>query len=131
MQQNLFMASARKEKVISTTEHFEEIQEEHRKILETIEYALHKLNTECTNIFEQHKLRVRQLTEKLSQLERSGSEKLNILDCRDDLFRAKREMLCWNKANKKTQVTNKCEISVESRTGLMTRSATLRCAKAV
>lgn len=101
----------KKERSFGTTEHFEEIQEEHRKILETIENALHKLNTECTHIFEQHKNKVQQLTEKLTQLEKNRADKLNILDCRDDLLRAKREMLLWNKANKKTQVTKSGVVS--------------------
>lgn len=105
------MASMKKERSFGTTEHFEEIQEEHRKILETIENALHKLNTECTHIFEQHKNKVQQLTEKLTQLEKNRADKLNILDCRDDLLRAKREMLLWNKANKKTQVTKSGVVS--------------------
>lgn len=106
------MTSMKKERLFGTTEHLEEIQEEHRKILETIENALHKLNTECTHIFEQHKNRVQQLTEKLFQMEKSQADKLNILDGRDDLLRAKREMLLWNKANKKTQVTNSCLASL-------------------
>lgn len=88
-----------------TTEHTEEIQEEHRKILETIENALHKLNSECTHIFEQHEIKVQQLTNKLMQLEYSGADKLDILNCRCDMLQAKREMLCWNKANKKTKVS--------------------------
>lgn len=105
LQQNLLMISMKtKEKLFGTTEQFEEIHEEHRKILVTIENALHKINSECTHISEQHKYKVQQLTEKLIQLENSNTDKMAMLNCRDDLLRAKLEMLYWNKTNKKTQV---------------------------
>lgn len=104
----------KKEKLFCTSEQFEEIQEEHRKILETIENALLKLKSECTHIFEQHKYKVQQLTEKLIQLENIGADKLTIFECRADLLRAKREMLCWKKVNKKTQVTSKCVLTLDS-----------------
>lgn len=104
------MVTMKKDKSFGTTEPFEEVQEEHRKILETIENALHKLKSECTHIFEQHKYKVQQLTEKRIQLENNGADELAILDCRNDLLKAKREMLCWNKANKKTQVICQCAV---------------------
>lgn len=44
------------------------------------------------------------LTDKLLRLEQNKSDKITILDCRDELLNAKREMLQWNKTNKKTQV---------------------------
>lgn len=45
------------------------------------------------------------LTDKLLRLEQNRSDKMTILDCRDELLNAKREMLQWNKTNKKTQVS--------------------------
>lgn len=85
-------------------EHIEDIQEEHRKILETIENALQKLNSERTHICEQHKEKVQQLTDKLMKLEKEEPSPASILDCRIELLQAKREMVAWNKSNKKTQV---------------------------
>lgn len=85
-------------------ENIEDIQEEHRKILETIENALHKLNSERTHIYEQHNLKLQQLTDKLYKLEESNADKLVILNCREELLNAKREMLLWNKTSKKTQI---------------------------
>lgn len=85
-------------------EHIEDIQEEHRKILETIESALQKLNSERTHICEQHKEKVQQLNEKLGKLEKENGSRASILDCRIELLKAKREMHTWNKSNKKTQV---------------------------
>lgn len=90
-----------------SSDQFEDIQEEHRKILETIESALQKLNSERTHIFEQHKSRVDQLTSKLVKLEKENDDKMAILNCRSDLLSARREMFAWNKANKKTQVSGR------------------------
>lgn len=47
---------------------------------------------------------MQQLTDKLFKLEEIKSDKLIILSCREDLLNAKREMLLWNKTNKKTQI---------------------------
>lgn len=88
----------------SQTEQIEDIQEEHRKILATIENALQKLNSERTHICEQHKEKVQQLNEKLAKLEKEDASGVSILDCRMELLQAKREMYSWNKSNKKTQV---------------------------
>lgn len=96
--------SMRKEKFLGTNEQYEEMQEEHRKILETIENALYKLNSKCAHISEQHEYKVHQLTEKLTQLENDEADKLAIVDSGEDLLKAKHEMLSWNKANKKYQV---------------------------
>lgn len=83
---------------------FEDIQEDHRKILETIENALQKLNSEQTHIFEQHNLKVQKLSEKLLKLEENKADRSTILRCQENLLNAKREMLQWNKTNKKTQI---------------------------
>lgn len=111
---------------------FEDIQEEHRKILEKIESALHKLNSvifrsiqsyphskkyiiysckkfkinsqERTHIFEQYNSNVQKLTEKLFYLEESKSDQLTVMSCREDLLNAKKEMFLWNKTTKKTQI---------------------------
>lgn len=85
-------------------EHIEDVQEEHRKILATIENALQKLNSERTHICEQHKEKVQQLTDKLMKLEKEDASPASILDCRIELLQAKREMVSWNRSNKRTQV---------------------------
>lgn len=113
---------------------FEGIQEEHRKILETIESALQKLNSVCspddstrmyhsnalymlnialqsdillqerTHIFEQYNSKVQKLSEQLFDLENNKADRLTIMGCQEELLIAKREMLQWNKTNKKTQI---------------------------
>lgn len=85
-------------------DNFEDIQEDHRKILETIENALQKLNSERTHIFEQYNLKVQKLSEKLLTLEENKADRSIILRCEEELLNAKREMLQWNKTNKKTQI---------------------------
>lgn len=37
-------------------------------------------------------------------MEETNANQLIILDCREELLNAKREMLQWNKTNKKTQI---------------------------
>lgn len=54
---------------------------------------------------EQHKAKVQQLSDELARLELQNSDKLAIMNCRDDFFVAKREMILWDKSNKKTQVS--------------------------
>lgn len=49
-------------------------------------------------------MKLQQLTDKLFKLEESNADKLVILNCREDLLNAKREMLLWNKTSKKTQI---------------------------
>ncbi|XP_031637140.1 kinesin-like protein Klp98A isoform X2 [Contarinia nasturtii] len=83
---------------------FDDIQEEHRKILETIENALHKLNSERNQIYQQYSLKVQHLSQKLFDLEESNADHDQILNCRGSLLTAKREMLLWSKMNKKTQI---------------------------
>lgn len=47
---------------------------------------------------------MQKLTEKLIFLEEAKSDKHIVLRCREDLLNAKKEMLLWNKKNKKTQI---------------------------
>lgn len=56
---------------------------------------------------DQHKAKVQQLSDELARLELQNSDKLAIMNCRDDFFVAKREMILWDKSNKKTQVSIK------------------------
>lgn len=53
---------------------------------------------------EQYKTKVQQLSDELTRLEQHNSDKAAIMNCRDDFFVAKREMMLWDKSNKKTQV---------------------------
>lgn len=53
---------------------------------------------------KQHKAKVQQLSEELARLEQQNSDKLAILNCREEFYAAKREMIFWDKSNKKTQV---------------------------
>lgn len=121
------MVSSKRDKLLCTTEQNEELQDDHRKILDTIKSALNKLNTVCILNFilkfffsyhmsilkerihmnDQHKAKVQQLSDELARLELQNSDKLAIMNCRDDFFVAKREMILWDKSNKKTQVSIK------------------------
>lgn len=47
---------------------------------------------------------MQKLTEKVIFLEETKSDKLIVLTGREDLLKAKKEMLLWNKTNKKTQI---------------------------
>lgn len=53
---------------------------------------------------EQYKTKVQQLSDELTRLEQQNDDKAAIMNCRDDFFAAKREMVLWDKSNKKTQV---------------------------
>ncbi|XP_055307750.1 kinesin-like protein Klp98A [Sitodiplosis mosellana] len=77
---------------------------EHRKLLETIENALHKLNLERNKIFEQYSLKVQNLSRKLVALEGSKADEDSVLNCYEKLLIAKREMHSMNKMHKKTQI---------------------------
>ncbi|XP_055551403.1 kinesin-like protein Klp98A isoform X1 [Wyeomyia smithii] len=81
-----------------------ELQEEHRKILQTIENALKQLNLERSRMHEQFKSKIKLCREELDRLEASKRDRLMILDCRIDELMAKREMILWEKSNEKTQV---------------------------
>lgn len=53
---------------------------------------------------EQYKTKVQQLADELTRLEQQDSDKMAIMNCREEFFVAKREMMLWDKSNKKTQV---------------------------
>lgn len=82
-----------------------ELQDEHRKILQTIENALKQLNLERTRMHEQFKAKIKLCREELERLESTKRDKLMILDCRIDELMARREMILWEKSNEKTQVS--------------------------
>uniref|UniRef100_A0A182XXK3 Kinesin motor domain-containing protein n=1 Tax=Anopheles stephensi TaxID=30069 RepID=A0A182XXK3_ANOST len=81
-----------------------ELQDEHRKILQTIENALRQLNLERTRMHEQFKHKIRLCTEELDRLESTKRDRLTILDCRIGELMARKEMVLWEKSNEKTQV---------------------------
>ncbi|XP_038110774.1 kinesin-like protein Klp98A isoform X1 [Culex quinquefasciatus] len=81
-----------------------ELQDEHRKILQTIENALKQLNLERSRMHEQFKSKIKLCREELDRLEATKRDKLMILDCRIDELMARREMILWEKSNEKTQV---------------------------
>ncbi|XP_062702424.1 kinesin-like protein Klp98A isoform X2 [Aedes albopictus] len=82
-----------------------ELQDEHRKILQTIENALKQLNLERTRMHEQFKAKIKLCREELERLESTKRDKLMILDCRIDELMARREMILWEKSNEKTQAS--------------------------
>ncbi|XP_049531776.1 kinesin-like protein Klp98A [Anopheles darlingi] len=94
-----------------------ELQDEHRKILQTIENALRQLNLERTRMHEQFKNKIKLCTEELERLESTRRDKLMILDCRIGELMARREMVLWEKSNEKTQV----DISVRQLSALQTQ----------
>uniref|UniRef100_A0A182N6T9 Kinesin motor domain-containing protein n=1 Tax=Anopheles dirus TaxID=7168 RepID=A0A182N6T9_9DIPT len=81
-----------------------ELQDEHRKILQTIENALRQLNHERTRMHEQFKHKIKLCTEELERLESTKRDRLTILDCRIGELMARKEMVLWEKSNEKTQV---------------------------
>ncbi|XP_052870314.1 kinesin-like protein Klp98A [Anopheles cruzii] len=81
-----------------------ELQDEHRKILQTIENALRQLNVERNRMHEQFKSKIKLCTEELERLERTRQDKLTILDSRISELMARREMVLWETSNEKTQV---------------------------
>ncbi|XP_038110780.1 kinesin-like protein Klp98A isoform X2 [Culex quinquefasciatus] len=82
-----------------------ELQDEHRKILQTIENALKQLNLERSRMHEQFKSKIKLCREELDRLEATKRDKLMILDCRIDELMARREMILWEKSNEKTQAS--------------------------
>ncbi|XP_065072541.1 kinesin-like protein Klp98A isoform X2 [Ochlerotatus camptorhynchus] len=82
-----------------------ELQDEHRKILQTIENALKQLNLERTRMHEQFKNKIKLCRDELDRLESTKRDKLMILDCRIDELMARREMILWEKSNEKTQAS--------------------------
>ncbi|XP_052888776.1 kinesin-like protein Klp98A isoform X2 [Anopheles moucheti] len=83
-----------------------ELQDEHRKILQTIENALRQLNLERTRMHEQFKHKIKLCTEELDRLESTKRDRLTILDCRIGELMARKEMVLWEKSNEKTQASS-------------------------
>uniref|UniRef100_A0A182J8M9 Kinesin motor domain-containing protein n=1 Tax=Anopheles atroparvus TaxID=41427 RepID=A0A182J8M9_ANOAO len=81
-----------------------ELQDEHRKILQTIENALRQLNLERTRMHEQFKNKIKLCTDELERLESTKRDRLTILDGRIGELMARKEMVLWEKSNEKTQV---------------------------
>lgn len=79
---------------------------ENVKILESIELALKQLQLERSQMYEQYKEKVLKLTIELEEMERNKSEKLMILNCKERVLIARREMLVWERNNEQNQVTN-------------------------
>ena len=83
----------------------QEIQDEHKKILATIEGALKQLNTERVKMHDHYKDKVNRFSEELEKVEQKHSDKLVIIDCKIEELLAKQEMFLWEKNNEKTQVS--------------------------
>ncbi|XP_034127808.1 kinesin-like protein Klp98A isoform X3 [Drosophila guanche] len=86
-----------------------ELQDENRKILDTIENALKQLNVERVQMHDQYKTKVRKLTEELIRLEHEEMDGLQILNCREQELVARKDMLLWEKTNEKVQMGMKIE----------------------
>jgi kinesin family member 16B len=83
----------------------QEIQDEHKKILETIESALKQLNLERVKMHDHFKSKVLRHTSEIENLERKQSDKIVIIDCKVEQLLAKQEMVLWEKNNEQTQVS--------------------------
>jgi kinesin family member 16B len=82
-----------------------DLQEEHKKILATIENALKQLNTERVQMHEQYKNKVRVFNDELERLDRMQHNSMTIVDCKIRELHARREMLLWEQSNERTQVS--------------------------
>ncbi|XP_013103860.2 kinesin-like protein Klp98A [Stomoxys calcitrans] len=85
-----------------------ELQDENRKILETIENALKQLNIERVQMHDQYKTKVQKLTEELKRLEKEEKNSLDLLRCREEELLARKDMLLWEKNNEKVQIDIVC-----------------------
>ncbi|XP_034489136.1 kinesin-like protein Klp98A isoform X2 [Drosophila innubila] len=85
-----------------------ELQDENRKILDTIENALKQLNVERVQMHDQYKAKVNQLTKELRRLELDKLDGMQILNCREQELIARKEMLLWEKNNEKVQIDIVC-----------------------
>lgn len=83
----------------------QEIQDEHKKILETIESALKQLNLERVRMHDHFKTKVQRYTTEIENLEKKHADKLVIVDCKIEELLAKQEMVLWEKNNEQTQVS--------------------------
>uniref|UniRef100_W8AM04 Kinesin-like protein KIF16B n=1 Tax=Ceratitis capitata TaxID=7213 RepID=W8AM04_CERCA len=81
-----------------------ELQEENRRILETIENALKQLNIERVQMHDQYESKVRKLADELKRLDIEQMDKLEILHCQEKELLARKDMLLWEKNNEKVQI---------------------------
>jgi kinesin family protein 16B len=84
----------------------QEIQDEHKKILETIENALKQLNLERIKMHDHFKSKVMRYSSEIECLEKKHADKLIVIDCKIEELLAKQEMVLWEKNNEKTQVSS-------------------------
>ena len=87
----------------------QEIQDEHKKILQTIESALKQLNLERVKMHEHFKNKVHRCTNEVKRME-NQSDKLAFVDCRIEELLSKQEMVLWEKTNEKTQVSHEVNL---------------------
>ncbi|XP_059611327.1 kinesin-like protein Klp98A isoform X2 [Phlebotomus argentipes] len=80
-----------------------EVQEENRKILETIGSALKQLNAERSQMHHQHRMKVAKLSRELNELVQQKKSQEAIFLCREQELNARREMLLWEKSNEEVQ----------------------------
>ncbi|KAM8703883.1 hypothetical protein ACLKA7_008503 [Drosophila subpalustris] len=85
-----------------------ELQDENRKILDTIESALKQLNVERVQMHDQYKTKVNKLTAELKRLELEKLDNMQLLNCREEELIARKEMLLWEKNNEKVQIDIVC-----------------------
>lgn len=83
----------------------QEIQDEHKKILETIEGALKQLNIERVRMKDHFKHKVQRYSSEIERMEKKQADKLVIIDCKVEEMLAKQEMVLWEKNNEQTQVS--------------------------
>jgi kinesin family protein 16B len=83
----------------------QEIQDEHKKILNTIEGALKQLNIERVRMKDHFKQKVWKYTSEIEKMEKKQADKLVIIDCKVEELLAKQEMVLWEKNNEQTQVS--------------------------
>lgn len=82
----------------------QEIQDEHKKILETIESALKQLNLERVKMHEHFSGKVLKFASEVEKKESSTTDKLVVIDSKIEELLARQEMVLWEKNNEKTQV---------------------------
>lgn len=80
----------------------QEIQDEHKKILETIESALKQLNLERVKMHEHFQTKVQHCS---TEAAKKHSDKLVVIDCKIEELLARQEMVLWERTNEKTQVS--------------------------
>ncbi|XP_075164905.1 kinesin-like protein 98A isoform X2 [Haematobia irritans] len=100
-----------------------ELQDENRKILETIENALKQLNIERVQMHDQYKTKVQKLTDELRQLEKEEKNSLDLLRCREEELLARKDMLLWEKNNEKVQIDIKVDPSTPLSDELLLQAA--------